>query len=124
MIGINSSLGPIPALQLQVAARSDPSNKDWDGMRARDASSDNGHVAIELDLTVPRGLPDKPPKAHHMDFLSQMEAILEATSEQETTSDLSTDSARLQALQIRQQLELQPHGIANRASQLALALFR
>jgi hypothetical protein len=124
MIGINSSSGPIPALQLQVAARSDPSNKDWDGMRARDASSDNGHVAIELDLTVPRSLPDKPPKAHHMDFLSQMEAILEATSEQETTSDLSTDSARLQALQIRQQLELQPHGIANRASQLALALFR
>jgi flagellin-like hook-associated protein FlgL len=59
-----------------------------------------------------------------MDFLSQMEAILAATSEQETTSDLSTDSARLQALQIRQQLELQPHGIANRASQLALALFR
>ncbi|CAN1545383.1 hypothetical protein MCERH10_01932 [Caulobacteraceae bacterium] len=124
MIGINSSLGPIPALQLQVAARSDPSNQDWDGMRARDASSDNGHVAIELDLTVPRSLPDIPPKAHHMDFLSQMEAILEATSEQETTSDLSTDSARLQALQIRQQLELQPHGIANRASQLALALFR
>jgi len=124
MIGINSSSGPIPALQLQVAARSDPSNKDWDGMRARDASSDNGHVAIELDLTVSSSLPDKPAKAHHMDFLSQMEAILEATSEQETTSDLSTDSARLQALQIRQQLELQPHGIANRASQLALALFR
>jgi len=124
MIGINSSLGPIPALQLQVAARSDPSNQDWDGMRARDASSDNGHVAIELDLTVPSSLPDKPAKAHHMDFLSQMEAILAATSGPETTSDLSTDSARLQALQIRQQLELQPHGIANRASQLALALFR
>ena len=124
MIGINSSLGPIPALQLQVAARSDPSNQDWDGMRARDASSDNGHVAIELDLTVPRSLPDIPPKAHHMDFLSQMEAILSAKSEQETTSDLSTDAARLQALQIRQQLESQPHGIANRASQLALALFR
>jgi len=49
---------------------------------------------------------------------------LTANSAQETTSDLSADAARLQALQIRQQLESQPHGIAHRASQLALALFR
>jgi hypothetical protein len=124
MISINSSLGALQALQLQVAARSDPSLKSSDDMRARDALSDYGQTAIELDLTIPRNLPDKQPKAHHMDFLSQMEAILTAKSAQEATSDLSTDAARLQALQIRQQLESQPHGIANRASQLALALFR
>jgi hypothetical protein len=124
MIGINSSLGTLLALQLQVAARSDPDQKNLDDIRAHDASSDRGQLAVELDLTIPRNLPDKLPKPHHIDFLSQMEAILSAKSEQETTSDLSTDAARLQALQIRQQLELQPHGIANRASQLALALFR
>lgn len=124
MIGINSSLGTLLALQLQVAARSDPDQKNLDDIRAHDASSDRGQLAVELDLTIPRNLPDKLPKPHHIDFLSQMEAILTAKSEQETTSDLSTDAARLQALQIRQQLESQPHGIANRASQLALALFR
>ncbi|CAN1531167.1 hypothetical protein MCEMIH15_01386 [Caulobacteraceae bacterium] len=124
MIGINSSLGTLLALQLQVAARSDPDQKNLDDIRAHDASSDRGQLAVELDLTIPRNLPDKLPKPHHIDFLSQMEAILSAKSEQETTSDLSTDAARLQALQIRQQLESQPHGIANRASQLALALFR
>jgi len=124
MIGINSSLGTLLALQLQVAARSDPDQKNLDDIRAHDASSDRGQLAVELDLTIPRNLPDKLPKPHHIDFLSQMEAILSAKSEQETTSDLSTDAARLQALQIRQQLESQPHGIANRASQVALALFR
>jgi len=124
MIGINSSLGPVQALQLQVAARSDPSQKSSDDTRARDASSDNGQTAIELDLTMPKSLPDKLPKAYHVDFLSQMEAIMMANSAQEAKSDLSTDAARLQALQIRQQLESQPQGITNRASQLALALFR
>jgi hypothetical protein len=124
MIGINTSLGALQALQLQVAARNDPSDKDWDEIRARDTSSDKGQRGIELDLTIPRNLPDKLPKPHHLDFLSQMEAILTAKSAQETTSDLSADAARLQALQIRQQLESQPHGIAHRASQLALALFR
>ncbi|MCE2892107.1 MAG: hypothetical protein ACK5XZ_08625 [Hyphomonadaceae bacterium] len=124
MIGINSSLGPVQALQLQVAARSDPSQKSSDDTRARDTASDKGQTAFELDLTMPRNLPDKLPKAHHMDFLTQMEAIVAANSTQETTSDLSTDAARLQALQIRQQLESLPHGISNRASQLALAFFR
>ena len=104
MIGINTSLGALQALQLQVAARSDPSDNDWEELRARDTSSDRGQLAVELDLTIPRNLPDKLPKPHHIDFLSQMEAILTAKSEQETTSDLSTDAARLQALQIRQQL--------------------
>ena len=124
MIGINTSLGTLLALQLQVAARSDPDQKNLDDIRAHDASSDKGQLAVELDLTIPRSLPDKLPKAHHMDFLSQMEAILTAKSAQETTSDLSADAARLQALQIRQQLESQPHGITHRASQVALALFR
>jgi hypothetical protein len=124
MIGINSSLGPIQALQLQVAARSDSSQKNLDDTRARDTASDTGQSAFDLDLTMPRNLPDKLPKAHHMDFLTQMEAIVSANSTQATTHDLSTDAARLQALQIRQQLESQPHGISNRASQLALAFFR
>ncbi|WP_395777360.1 hypothetical protein [Aquidulcibacter sp.] len=53
-----------------------------------------------------------------------MEAIFTAKSALEITSGLSADAARLQALQIRQQLESQPHGIAHRESQLALALFR
>ncbi len=124
MIGINSSLGALQALQLKVAARSDPDQKNLDDNRSSDALSDYGQMATELDLTLPRNLPDKLPKPHHLDFLSQMEAILAAKSEPETTSDLSTDAARLQALQIRQQLESQPHGIAHRASQVALALFR
>jgi hypothetical protein len=124
MIGINTSLGTLLALQLQVAARSDPDQKNLDDIRAHDASSDKGQLAVELDLTIPRSLPDKLPKAHHMDFLSQMEAILTAKSAQETTSDLSADAARLQALQIRQQLESQPHGITHRASHVALELFR
>ncbi len=124
MISINSSLGTLLALQLQVAARSDPDQKNLDEIRAHDALSDRGQLAVDLDLTIPRNLPDKLPKPHHMDFLSQLEAILTANSAQETASDLSADAARLQALQIRQQLESQPHGIAHRASQLALALFR
>lgn len=73
-------------------------------------------MAIELNLMIPRNLPDKLPKAHHIDFHSQMEAILTAKSAQEASSDLSTDAARFQALQIRQQLESQPHGIANRTT--------
>jgi hypothetical protein len=124
MISINTSLGTLLALQLQVAARSDPDQKNLDEIRAHDDLSDRGQLAVDLDLTIPRNLADKLPKAHHMDFLSQLDAILTANSAQETTSDLSTDAARLQALQIRQQLESQPYGIANRASQLALALFR
>lgn len=124
MIGINSGFGPFQALQLQVAARSDPSQKTSDDMRARDTGSDHAEKALEIDLTIHRTPSDHLPKAHHMDFLSQMEAIVSANSTQVTANDLTTDAARLQALQIRQQLESQPFGITNRASQLALALFR
>jgi len=110
MISINTSLGTLLALQLQVAARSDPDQKNLDEIRAHDDLSDRGQLAVDLDLTIRRNLADKLPKAHHMDFLSQLDAILTANSAQETTSDLSTDAARLQALQIRQQLESQPYG--------------
>ena len=124
MISINTSLGTLLALQLQVAARSDPSQKTSDDMRARDTESDHAEKAPEIDLTIPRTPSDHLPKAHHMDFLSQMEAIVSANSTQVTANDLTTDAGRLQALRIRQQLESQPFGITNRASQLALALFR
>jgi hypothetical protein len=124
MIGINPGLGPVQALQLQVAARSDPSQKNLDDTRARDIASDKGQAGNELDLTMPKDLPDKLPKPYHLDFLAHMEAIVTANATQELTNDLSTDAARLKALQIRQQLETQPFGISNQASQLALALFR
>ncbi|WP_313585835.1 hypothetical protein [Aquidulcibacter sp.] len=105
MIGINTSSGALQAIRMQVAARSDPSDKDWDDINARDAYSDYGQMALELNLMLPGNLPDKLPKLYHIDFLSQMEANLTAKSAQKATSDLSTDAAGLQALQIGQQLE-------------------
>lgn len=124
MISIKPSLGPFQAFQLQVAARGDPSAKNLDDTQARDALTDNGQTAIDLDLSSLRTLPDTLPKAHHVDFLTQMDAIMTANSAPDARNNLSTDAARLQALQVRQQLELQPNGMTNRASQLALALFR
>lgn len=124
MIGINSGLGPLQALQQQVAARSDPSQKKLDDTRARDIASDKSQTGDGHDLTMPKDLADKLPKPYHLDFLAHMEAIATANASQEYTNDLSTDAARLKALQVRQQLETQPFGISNQASQLALALFR
>ena len=124
MIGINSGVGPLQALQLQVAARSDPSQRNLDDTRARDIASDMSQKGDERDLTMRNDLLDKLPKPYHLDFLAQMEAIATANTTQEFNNDLSTDAARLKALQVRQQLETQPFGISNQASQLALALFR
>lgn len=122
MISINANLGPLQALELQVAARSDPTAKTPDGLRARDTGSPE--PAKPRDDQTPTTLANLVPQPHHEDFMSRIEAIMRAHENGPSSQTLSTEAARLQALQIRQQLESQTYGISHRASQIALALFR
>lgn len=124
MIGINVNLGPLQALQLQVAARTDPPDRKNGDMRARDAQSAKDQIQNDGRLAFPPALNAKEAKPDHATFMAKVEAIFQANQALAPGADLTTDAARLQALQVRQQLEAQSYGITNRATELALALFR
>ena len=60
----------------------------------------------------------------HKTFVSKLQDALNTGIGSMTDADLSKESAKLQALQVKQQLGIQALSIANSASQTALALFR
>ena len=124
MIAINADVGPVQALQLQVAARSDPTAKVPEGLRARDTGSTGPAKQSADQATLPDVRSQLTLHPHHLEFLGRVEAIMKAHEADIAGLDLSTEAARLHALQVRQQLETQPYGISHRASQIALALFR
>lgn len=60
----------------------------------------------------------------HYNFVSKLQDVIETGIGNLVDSDLSKESARLQALQTKQQLGLQALSIANQAPQSILSLFR
>jgi flagellin len=60
----------------------------------------------------------------HLDFVSKLTDVLEAGVGNLVDADLAKESARLQALQVQQQLGAQALSIANSAPQVILQLFR
>ncbi|MBL8771310.1 MAG: flagellin [Phenylobacterium sp.] len=60
----------------------------------------------------------------HLDFVSKLTDVLEAGVGNLVDADLAKESARLQALQVQQQLGAQALSIANSAPQIVLQLFR
>ncbi len=60
----------------------------------------------------------------HLDFVSKLTDVLEAGVGNLVDADLAKESARLQALQVQQQLGAQALSIANAAPQVILQLFR
>ena len=62
--------------------------------------------------------------ANHADFVSKLTDQLTAGVGNLVDADLAKESARLQALQVQQQLGTQALSIANQAPQVILALFR
>jgi len=60
----------------------------------------------------------------HLDFVSKLTDVLEAGVGNLVDADLAKESARLQALQVQQQLGAQALAIANSAPQIVLQLFR
>lgn len=60
----------------------------------------------------------------HLDFVSKLTDVLEAGVGNLVDADLAKESARLQALQVQQQLGAQALSIANAAPQIILQLFR
>ena len=60
----------------------------------------------------------------HLDFVSKLTDVLEAGVGNLVDADLAKESARLQALQVQQQLGAQALSIANSAPQIILQLFR
>lgn len=60
----------------------------------------------------------------HLDFVNKLTDVLEAGVGNLVDADLAKESARLQALQVQQQLGAQALSIANSAPQIVLQLFR
>jgi len=60
----------------------------------------------------------------HLDFVSKLTDVLESGVGNLVDADLARESARLQALQVQQQLGAQALSIANAAPQIILQLFR
>jgi flagellin len=60
----------------------------------------------------------------HLDFVSKLTDVLESGVGNLVDADLAKESARLQALQVQQQLGAQALSIANSAPQIVLQLFR
>lgn len=60
----------------------------------------------------------------HLDFVAMLSNSTQGGVGQLVDSDLAVESARLQALQVQQQLGGQPLSIANQAPQQILQLFR
>ncbi|MBL8553437.1 MAG: flagellin [Phenylobacterium sp.] len=60
----------------------------------------------------------------HLDFVSKLTDVLQAGVGNLVDADLAKESARLQALQVQQQLGAQALSIANSAPQIILQLFR
>jgi flagellin len=60
----------------------------------------------------------------HLEFVSKLTDVLEAGVGNLVDADLAKESARLQALQVQQQLGAQALSIANSAPQIILQLFR
>ncbi|WP_309092910.1 flagellin [Phenylobacterium sp.] len=60
----------------------------------------------------------------HLDFVSKLTDVLETGVGNLVDADLAKESARLQALQVQQQLGAQALSIANSAPQIILSLFR
>jgi flagellin len=60
----------------------------------------------------------------HLDFVSKLTDVLEAGVGNLVDADLAKESARLQALQVQQQLGAQALSIANSAPQIVLKLFQ
>jgi flagellin len=62
--------------------------------------------------------------ASHLDFISKLQDTVDAGVGNLVDADLAKDSARLQALQTKQQLGVQALSIANQAPQVLMSLFR
>ena len=60
----------------------------------------------------------------HLGFVSKLTDVLEAGVGNLVDADLAKESARLQGLQVQQQLGAQALSIANQAPQIVLQLFR
>jgi flagellin len=60
----------------------------------------------------------------HLTFIGKQQDTLEASIGRLVDADLAKESARLQALQVQQQLAIMALGIANRAPSMLLQLFR
>ena len=60
----------------------------------------------------------------HQDFLTSLKGTREEIIGAYVDADLATESARLTALQVQQQLAVQAVGIANQRPQSLLGLFR
>ena len=60
----------------------------------------------------------------HSDFVQQLSDVTEAGIGNLVDADLAKESARLQALQTKQQLGVQALSIANQASSIALSFFQ
>jgi hypothetical protein len=57
-------------------------------------------------------------------MVTKLNAILTANGSSESPAEMTAESARLQALQARQQLEAKPYGITSSAALSALAMFK
>lgn len=62
--------------------------------------------------------------AGHLDFVRKQQDVIDAGVGRLVDADLARESARLQALQVKQQLAIMALGIANRAPSMLLELFR
>jgi flagellin len=87
-------------------------------MTQLDASIDNVNAALGNLGSQSKQI------AAHTEFVSKLSDTLEAGVGNLVDADLAKESARLQALQVQQQLGVQALSIANQAPQVILSLFK
>ncbi len=124
MTAIKPNMGPLEALQREVAARiarpaEDSAVKIASGLKETEAPK-----LVSYETTLPaRSVSSEPPETFES-MVTKLNAILTANGSSESPAEMTAESARLQALQARQQLEAKPYGITSSAALSALAMFK
>jgi hypothetical protein len=124
MNGIKPNIGPLVALQREVAARIARPAEDSASKIASDLKETEAQKPVSYETTLPaRSAASEPPETFES-MVTKLNAILTANGSSESVAEMTAESARLQALQARQELEAKPYGITSRAALSALAMFK
>jgi flagellin len=108
----SGGLGALAAIDVSTAAGATTALGSIETMlqTSIDAASEFGSVQVRIDI--------------QSDFVSQLSDSLKAGIGALVDADMEETSARLQALQVQQQLGIQSLSIANQQPQTLLSLFR
>ncbi|GIU66336.1 hypothetical protein [Candidatus Phycosocius spiralis] len=124
MTAIKPNIGPLEALQREVAARLTRPAEDSVSYIESNPNQNDVQKPVSYETTLPASSPSSDTPETFESMVTKLNAILTANGSSESVAEMTAESARLQALQARQQLEAKPYGITSRAALSALAMFK